>query len=419
MPKLRIHANSILVSLITITLLSYGILPGNAQILELDEEPPTPQMGDVSHSLMAEHASSSYGLTNQQVEWVSQGAWDEDHCAVNPYPPAGPLCFPAIPSGHHSWDPDTNMFWDEPAWWGDFGSALRRAKILFNRAVAAYQNGQQTAAYLWLGRSMHLLGDMATPAHVLLDTHLPGDSDKYEAWLSAGGQEKTLAWISANPPGSEWSLEYHHLPTWGQLSEDLRAELDQASLLYGGRASGQELWQLGPEEEDPVIFRIMYLIAEQADNWDSNDFSGELNHGQLDDEAYLLAIRDALFPILTRQSTALISYFHQNVLLPQAPTLISPADGALVPGDFLQLQWHPVGVNPEYYIQVATQEQFDQPLVDESTLSSTFTIKEILSEGTYYWRVRATSKAGESEWSRTWTFNVMWRMSLPVICRDC
>jgi hypothetical protein len=408
-----------MVIIISSSLISGTYTRTHAHSYGSEPEPPVPQMGDVSHGLMAEHAALSYGLTSQQADLVSQGAWDEDHCALDLYPPSGPLCFPAIPSGHHSWDPDTNSFWDQPEWWGDFGSGLRRTDYLFNRALAAYQNGQQEAAYLWLGRAMHLLGDMATPAHVLLDTHLPGDGDMYESWLSTANQEKTLAWLSINPAGSEWYLDFHDLPSWELLGEDLHAALEDSNQIYGGRESGQDLWQLGPIGEDPVLFRLMYLLAEEADNWDSNDVAGEMYHGQLDDSSYLQSIRDTLFPILTRQSTALIAYFHQTVLPPTPPNLASPGDGEWLEENPPQFSWHPVGVNPDYHIQVAADSQFDQLIVEASTSSSFFAPDNFLNGGTYYWRVRASTDVGESEWSPVWSFNVKWRMSLPVICRSC
>lgn len=419
MPSFIVHENIIL-TLVYMT----ALLTGNSIYLSLQEEdseyqPPIPQMGDVSHALMAEHAALSYGLSSQQAGWISQGAWDEDHCSVDIYPPSGPLCFPAIPSGHHSWDPDTNTFWDQPEWWGDFGSALQRASLLFHLAVKAYQEGEGETAYLWLGRAMHLWGDMATPAHVHLDTHLPGDSDKYESWLSADNQANTVAWIDSFPPGDEWYLNFHDLPAWDMLTEELQTTLEAASQVYGERSSGQELWLLGPQGEDPVIFRLLYLLAEEADNFDSNDIQGEQYHGQLDDSTYLASIRDTLFPILVRNSTALIEYFHQTVLPLAPPIQISPIDDEWIEGRWPVFSWYPVGVNPEYYLQVTKDPQFDLLFMETSTGTNSYSPRLPYPGGTYYWRVRSTSESGQSEWSQIRSFHVKWHMALPVVCRLC
>lgn len=378
-------------------------------------EPQAPQMPDVSHSLLAEHAAQSHNLTIEQVGWVSQGAWDEDHCSLTLYPPPGPLCFPGIPNGHHSWDPDTNTFWTEPALWGDFGSGLSHAKNLFKRAVDAYSRGDFDAAYLWLGRAMHMLGDVSTPAHVHLDTHLPGDADSYEGWLSENNHNNTSAWISAHPPGTQWDMDFHDLPTWDELSMDIQSQLTQASQVYGERGSGQALWELGPVGEDPVIFRLMYLLAEEADNWDSDDVPGEHNHGDLTDPGYLTQMRDALFPMLVRHSAALIAYFEATVMPPPAPLLISPADGEWIQDDPPTFRWMPVGVDPLYEVEISQSPDFSELSASGSTVTPLYTPATPLGGGTYYWRVRATTEAGMGDWSQVWSFQMNWRTLVPLV----
>jgi hypothetical protein len=263
-------------------------------------------MPDGSHRLLAAYAAQSHGLVGDSVTWISQGAYDEDYCEFEPYPP----CWPWIPSGWHSWDPDTDQYWTEPSIWSDFGSGLVRAGEAFDRAVAAAVSGDAEAAHLYLGRTVHLLGDMANPAHAHLDSHLPPlDGDPYELWLNEQSLANTHAWITGHPPGPGWDLSFQNLPAWSALSADLQGQLNAASQVYGGRSSGQELWQLGPEGHDVVIFRLMYLMAEEADNWDSGDVQGEQYPGDLGDPAYLAQMRDDLFPRLVSYSAALIDYF--------------------------------------------------------------------------------------------------------------
>jgi hypothetical protein len=156
--------------------------------------------------------------------------------------------------------------------------------------------------------------------------------DPYEQWLGADDLTNTRAWITLYPAGPGWDLAYDGLPAWPELDPDLQGQLDAASQVYGGRASGQELWSLGPEGHDPVIYRLMFLMAEAADNFDSDDVLGEQVHGDLDDPAYLSLMRDTLFPKLIGYSTALIDYFESRtapcpgcqVFLPsiQLPTVV-------------------------------------------------------------------------------------------------
>jgi hypothetical protein len=284
-----------------------------AQAPPVPDPPRAPEMPDESHRLLAEHAAQSHGLAAQQAGWIAQGAYDEDHCGFTSYPP----CQFAIPNGHHSWDPDTGLWWEVPLW-PDLGSGLTRAHNLFSRGLEAREVGQTEAAYLWLGRAIHILGDMATPAHVHLDIHLPPfDSDRYELWLNEDDLANTRIWIAGHPPGLAWDLEVSRLPAWSELDPDLQAQLQAASQAYGGRASGQELWQQGPADHDPVVFRLMYLMAEAADDWNSNDVAGEQYNGDLTDPAYLAQMRDALFPTLVPYCAALIDYFES--LAPPGP----------------------------------------------------------------------------------------------------
>jgi len=41
-------------------------------------------------------------------------------------------------------------------------------------------------------------------------------------------------------------MAFSEIPDWGNLSADLQTQLAAAHLEYGGRSSGQELWELGP-----------------------------------------------------------------------------------------------------------------------------------------------------------------------------
>jgi hypothetical protein len=105
--------------------------------------PPTPQepaaveMPDESHLLLAELAAQSHGLDATLVSWIGSGPYDEDHCACSPYPP----CIPWIPSGWHSWYPDTGEWWTDPFIWPDFGSGLERAGRLFATALEKLEGG--------------------------------------------------------------------------------------------------------------------------------------------------------------------------------------------------------------------------------------------------------------------------------------
>lgn len=264
--------------------------------------PPTPHMPSESHQSLATHAALSHGMSNQIADWIGQGAYDEDHCINVPYPPCTGLL---AEFGFHSWDPDTNGYWLPPLIAS--GPGLDYMISQFSKAVQAYQGGDVETAYLWFGRALHILGDQATPAHAHLDMHVFGDT--YEEWLDVNDFANTDAWQNNYPPDPSWDMDFREIPAWSDLDPDLQNQLNSASGVYGGRSSGEELWLLGPEGSDVVLFRLLYLMAEEADNWDSNDFAGEKENGDLSDEVYLTQMRDKLFPLLIPLSAAMIDYF--------------------------------------------------------------------------------------------------------------
>ncbi|MCL7452895.1 MAG: hypothetical protein M8467_07575, partial [Anaerolineae bacterium] len=71
------------------------------------QTPLATEMPDESHRLLAAFAAESHGLVPPLTDWIAQGAWDEDNCGIDLYPP----CLPGSPTGYHSWDPDTDGHW--------------------------------------------------------------------------------------------------------------------------------------------------------------------------------------------------------------------------------------------------------------------------------------------------------------------
>ena len=114
--------------------------------------PPTPyaiEMPSETHSLLAIHAAESHVVTDSEKKWIGQGAYDEDHCVVDPYPPCTGLL---APFGFHSWDSDTDGYWTPPI--VPSGSGLGHINMLFSKAVQSYASGDVETAYLWFCRAL-------------------------------------------------------------------------------------------------------------------------------------------------------------------------------------------------------------------------------------------------------------------------
>lgn len=134
---------------------------------------------NVAHPGLTKLAAELYNqqagkkLTNQEINWLQQGAIDEDY----------PLRWM-----NHFYDPIHNRGFK-----GAYDTAKQWAKNPQNqsdfslgdqswqRAMYEYQQGNKKQAFIALGHVLHLLEDMTVPAHTRDDAHVGGDP--YESWV--------------------------------------------------------------------------------------------------------------------------------------------------------------------------------------------------------------------------------------------
>jgi poly(3-hydroxybutyrate) depolymerase len=101
---------------------------------------------------------------------------------------------------------------------------------------------------------------------------------------------------------------------------------------------------------------------------------------------------------------------------PSAPTLVSPANGAVNQPFPERLQ----GARPPgslmFQVQVSPGSDFATVAVDDSTISDTVYQADGLAASTkYYWRVRARNHLGVSDWSATWSFTTGMVMTATLL----
>lgn len=90
-----------------------------------------------------------------------------------------------------------------------------------------------------------------------------------------------------------------------------------------------------------------------------------------------------------------------------APELVSPEDGATDLLLAVTFEWNAVSNASSYGLQVATENTFASPVVDETGISeTTYAVAEDLLQGpvTYFWRVKSEDATRSSDWSDVWSF---------------
>ena len=105
-----------------------------------------------------------------------------------------------------------------------------------------------------------------------------------------------------------------------------------------------------------------------------------------------------------------IAYIQLSAIAIDAPVLVSPQNGSTTEDISVNIDWNSVSGNEGYYYQIDTSANFDSPLLQEESLSSSYsnaTIEGLFFGKTYYWRVKSEHSGGDSDWSTVWHFTTV------------
>ena len=114
----------------------------------------------------------------------------------------------------------------------------------------------------------------------------------------------------------------------------------------------------------------------------------------------------AVYLIILLTSSFTWTLVKVNATLPPIP--ISPSDGAIINDSTPTFQWSLVPSAVDYEIQVSTEPDFDPLSIDDSAPGNSYTPVSGLSDGLYYWHVRAydPGDGGYSAWTPTFDFTI-------------
>jgi hypothetical protein len=110
--------------------------------------------------------------------------------------------------------------------------------------------------------------------------------------------------------------------------------------------------------------------------------------------------------------------FGVDILPPTIPVLIAPANGSFRNSGMVTFVWHrssdyTSGVH-HYTLQYANNPGFSGAVTRDSVADTSYTVSSALTDTTWYWRLRATDRAGnQCNWSTTWLFEVDSRAPAP------
>lgn len=90
---------------------------------------------------------------------------------------------------------------------------------------------------------------------------------------------------------------------------------------------------------------------------------------------------------------------------PEIPTLISPADHTIQVPENPNLVWDALANTEAFTLEIAKDQNFTTTVLSETSITKSRYKSDILERGTtYFWRVKAQNRNGETDWSEVFSF---------------
>jgi len=258
-PSIVVTAAIVIVSVIFLSVRALNALPTQVHAIIAFEAAMLPDVPSEVRSYLGNPEDCLF----HSRDTVCEGTYDED-ADIDPRMESDRTVawLGMFNSGTHFWNPDGGPAGGLLDRVGsipvnrDRQNAYQRALGLYGNALDRYRSDPHAAYYL-LGRAAHLLGDMATPAHVHLDPHISDNDstgdDSYEEFLAG--------------------RYVHHDRLTGRIAFEKDFPL---SGLAAQDLSG--LPSDGFEGEHP-LFRLFLSLARLSQTIDSDDAEGTLDRG--------------------------------------------------------------------------------------------------------------------------------------------
>ncbi|MEX2512321.1 MAG: LamG-like jellyroll fold domain-containing protein [Cyclobacteriaceae bacterium] len=214
-----------------------------------------------------------------------------------------------------------------------------------------------------------------------------------------GGRQRNMEYFGINNPKGQ-SLSGSTISAVENLKVDSEGQLVADLSVSGGNQA--------------IYIKKMYIGGNDASDFEF--VNGALNH------AILSANSSNPIP-LTYNGTKenldaklVVEYGNNNLLelpiqgyvsgiIPNAPTIISPADQASGIENISELTWEAESLAAAYWLQISLNSNFSSTVANVQEITGTsFTTPELQDLTTYYWRVAASNEEGVSLWSEVRSF---------------
>jgi hypothetical protein len=289
--------------------------------------------------------------------------------------------------------------------------------------------------------------DTANPFVAATPTH----NSQHETVMKPGSTESTdngAVKLQGAASGAKWnlaSLQYSgtKLSDITSLGFDLRTDspgkayinLDidfndpslsgyQGRLVYAPTGVIADVWDSHEAVASDGLWQWSNIITGAATEWPDTDSTEARTWSDLTTafpDATITSIDNQSFGSLYLRSDGTSTTYYDKVFLatntdaqvynfelpkPDAPTLVSPADGAIVQGTSLTNVWSSVP-GADHYVYESYSDEAATSVLSTQNVAGTNKTATNVADSTFWWRVKAVDSEGvESNWSETWKVTV-------------
>ena len=148
-----------------------------------------------------------------------------------------------------------------------------------------------------------------------------------------------------------------------------------------------------PPLENANQYRVQITSAEQQDGliYESTHNAEQFLLSELDNGQYILRLRG-----VDENGLEGFNAEHEFTVNTDFPVvkLLSPSNHLETSNQMLTFEWQTEKKANSYQLQIATDNEFNNLIIDEITAGNSLTVKEELQDGHYLWRITAIDKNG-------------------------
>jgi hypothetical protein len=232
--------------------------------------------------------------------------------------------------------------------------------------------GKSPIQHVWVGNGQGSGGGIGNSAISWVPEN-PTIADQITITITNASQGAKLHW-GVNPVGSTWQTpDNSYWVNGSELFNNVGPAIESS---FNGPTDNNLTITIGPfNSNEQTVTSLAFVIHYDDNTWDNNG-------GQ----DYSITLTQETNP-------------------PDAPTLNLPVDQAINQSTNLTVQWNEAQGATSYDLQIASDNLFQNIILNQTNISGTSHNTGSLGLSTvYYWRVKAKNTVGESNWSTVWQF---------------